>query len=162
MDPRWDFHAVGPLHARLRSRGQRLLLFHRRRRGGAAGPADHVRDRRRARAHRGDARPSRRLRGLDAGADRQRRLRAEAARRLGGGARLGLPAHEVARLHARGRMADSQARRRVGDRQLEEARPRHLGGARRAAALHLLQADVLGGVRSGCTPRRAARRPRPG
>ena len=38
---------------------------------------------------------------------------------------------------------------------LARARPRHLGGARRAAALHLLEADVLGRGR----PRRAARAP---
>ena len=48
------------------------------------------------------------------------------------------------------------------DRQLEEARPRHLGGSRRAAALHIVEADVLGRVRSRRAPRGAARRPRPG
>ena len=37
---------------------------------------------------------------------------------------------------------------------LARARPRHLGGARRAQALHLVEADVLGGAR----PRRAAGR----
>ena len=48
VDPRLHVHAVGPLHARLRRGGQRLLLLHprrRRQRGGHA--ADHVRDRRR-------------------------------------------------------------------------------------------------------------------
>ena len=39
-----------------------------------------------------------------------------------------------------------------GDRALARARPRHLGGPRRAAALHVLEGHVLGGVR----PRRAA------
>ena len=44
MDPRRHVHAVGPLHARLRLGGQRLLLLHRRRGGGRAEPApDHVR-----------------------------------------------------------------------------------------------------------------------
>ena len=43
---------------------------------------------------------------------------------------------------------------RGGDRELARARPRHLGGARRAEALHVVQADVLGRAR----PRRAARR----
>ena len=32
LDPRLDVHAVGPVHARLRLGGQRLLLLHRRRR----------------------------------------------------------------------------------------------------------------------------------
>ena len=39
-------------------------------------------------------------------------------------------------------------------RELARPRPRHLGGARRAEALHLVEADVLGGGR----PRRAAGR----
>ncbi len=37
---------------------------------------------------------------------------------------------------------------RGGARELARARPRHLGGARRAAALHLVEAHVLGGRRS--------------
>ena len=57
VDPRRDVHALGPLHARLRVGGQRLLLLPGRRRRGRAGrPADHVRDRRRARAARAGAR----------------------------------------------------------------------------------------------------------
>ena len=35
LDPRLDVHALGPLHARLRRGGQRLLLLHPRRRHGA-------------------------------------------------------------------------------------------------------------------------------
>ena len=47
LDPRRDVRAVGPVHARLRLGGQRLLPFRRRRGGGRAGPAaDHVRHRR--------------------------------------------------------------------------------------------------------------------
>ena len=45
LDPRLDVHAVGALHARLRLGGERLLLLHRRRRRGRAGPAGHVRRR---------------------------------------------------------------------------------------------------------------------
>ena len=98
LDPRRHVHALGPLHARLRLGGQRLLLLHRRHRGGRArGPPDHVRDRRRGRARRAHARPPVGLRGRAAGAGRQRRLQAGPARRLGRAARLGLPAHEVAR-----------------------------------------------------------------
>src|SRR5216683_1738868 len=61
MDPRRHFHALGPVHARFRTRGQRLLLLHRRRRRRPAGPADHVRDRGRARAARAHARSPERL-----------------------------------------------------------------------------------------------------
>ena len=43
---------------------------------------------------------------------------------------------------------------RGGDRELAQARPRHLGGARRAQALHLLEDVLLGRVR----PRRPAGR----
>jgi hypothetical protein len=43
LDSRRHLHAMGALHAGLRARGKRLLLFHRRRRGEHAGPAGHVR-----------------------------------------------------------------------------------------------------------------------
>ena len=86
-----------------------------------------------------------RLRGRAAGADRQRRLQPGPARRLGRAARLGLPAHEVARPPARADLADRQAPGRGRARELARARPRHLGGARRAEALHLVEDDVLGG-----------------
>ena len=52
------------------------------------------------------------------------------------------------------RLADADPAGRGGAGELAQARPRHLGGARRAAALHLVQADVLGGA----GPRRPARR----
>ena len=77
------------------------------------------------------------LRGRAAGAHRQRRLRPEAARRLGRAARLDLPAHEVARRAARGRLADPRQRQvEAAIDALARARPRDLGGARRAQALH--------------------------
>ena len=63
-----------------------------------------------------DARPPRRLRGRPAGPDRQRRLHAGAARRLGRAARLGLPAHALARPLRRARLADPRAAGRDGDR----------------------------------------------
>ena len=50
-------------------------------------------------------------------------------------------------------VADRAGAGRMRDRRLARARPGHLGGARRAAALRLLEADVLGGD----GPRRAAR-----
>ncbi len=59
-------------------------------------------------------------------------------------------------------VADPQAERRGRDRELANAGPRHLGGARRAAAFHVVKADVLGRMRPRRSARRAARRPRPG
>ena len=95
------------------------------------------------------------LRRREAGADRQRRLRPAPERRLRRGARLGLPAHQGQRLHPRAAVAG--ARRPRSRRRIEvwkRARPGDLGGARRAQALRLLQAHVLGGD----GPRRAAGR----
>ena len=94
LDPRLHVRALGPLHARLRLGGERLLLLRRRRRRGGDGELQIMYgiDGERELAG-GDARPPLRLRGRAAGADRQRRLRPEPARRLGRGARLGLPAH---------------------------------------------------------------------
>ena len=148
LDPRLDVRALGPLHARLRLGGERLLLLRRRHgEGGGRRAADHVRRRRPRRTARADARPPDRLRGRAAGARRQRRPLAGPARRLGRGARLGLPAHEVARLAAGERVADARPPGRDGDRELAQPRPRDLGGARRAEALHVVQADVLGRAR---------------
>ena len=137
LDPRLDVRALGPLHARLRLGGQRLLLLRRRRArrpsegrlqimygidGRAELPEQH-------------ARPPVRLRGRAAGAGRQRRLLAGPARRVGRGARLGLPAHEVARPRcpsASGRSSCSQvetalANWREPDRGIWEVRgePQH-------------------------------------
>ena len=139
------FMLWGLLHARLRLGGQRLLLLHAGRRPEDERPPGHVRRAGRARA------PSEELLdhlagydGRQAGAHRQRRLRPAAARRVGRDARLDLPAHQVARPPARAPLAADQAPRREGDRPLARARPRHLGGARRAQALRLLEGHVLG------------------
>ena len=117
LDPRRHLHALGPVHPRVRARGQRLLLLRGRRlrRRGRRAP-DHVRGRGRAGAARGGARAPERVRGRPAGPDRQRRRHPAPARRLGGGARLGLPAHQVPRLPARAGLADAEAGRRVRDR----------------------------------------------
>ena len=61
------------------------------------------------RARRGDAHAPARLRGRAAGAHRQRRLLPAAARRLGRGARLGLPARALARAASESALADPQA-----------------------------------------------------
>ena len=136
VDPRLDVRALGPLHARLRLGGQRLLLLRQRRRGRRAGDApDHVRRRRARRAARAHARPPVRLRERAPRARRQRRALPGPARRLGRGARLGLPAHQVARPDARERLAAARPRRsrrrstnwRKPDRGIWEVRgePRH-------------------------------------
>ena len=78
--------------------------------GGGRAP-DHVRHRRRGRAPGDDARPPVGLRGRAAGPGRQRRLQPGPARRLGRGARLRLPAHEVARPPAGAHLADREASR---------------------------------------------------
>ena len=116
---------------------------------------DHVRDRRAGGSARGDARPPLRLRERAAGADRQRRpLRRTSTT---SGARCSTrstctPSRATTCPSASGRSSIDAGRGR--DRQLARARPRHLGGPRRAAALHVIEADVLGGAR----PRRAAGR----
>ena len=63
LGARFDVRAVGPVHARLRPGGQRLLLLHPRRLPGRPRPAGHVRRRRRARARRGVAAAPVRVRG---------------------------------------------------------------------------------------------------
>ena len=85
-----------------------------------------------------------RLRGRLPGPGRQRGVQPAAARRLGRGPRLGLPARPVARPAAGVAVAGAQAPGRGRRRALGAAGPRHLGGARRAAALRVEQADVLG------------------
>ncbi len=155
VDPRLDVHALGALQPRLRLGGERLLLLpDGRRRGRGREPADHVRRRRRVGARRANARPPRRLRRRAAGSDRQRRVPPEPARRLGRDPRLLLSAHEVTRPAAGTCLADSRQAGRGGARPLARTGQGDLGGARRAEALRLVEADVLGRRR----PRSAARR----
>ena len=107
-----------------------------------------------------DAAPPQGLRRLAAGAQGQRRLQPAPERRLRRGARLRLPAHQAPRPHPRPALAGAlrPGRRRLA--RLAQARPGDLGGARRAAALRLLEADVLGRARSRRAPGRDARRAR--
>src|SRR5215204_3607195 len=120
---RLGLHAVGALHPGLRMGGLRVLRL--RHGGGVSQPAsDHVRNRRRARAARGATGPPLGLCGGPPGSDRQRRLRPEAARRLGHAG--GLDRHPCPpRPHpadAEGRMGDDRRVRRRRGRALVRAR----------------------------------------
>ena len=79
------------------------------------------------------------------GTDRQRRLRSTPERRLRRGARLDPPAYPPQPAPAAAPVADRAGAGRVRDKRLARARSGHLGGARQAAALRLLEAHVLGG-----------------
>src|SRR5262249_17173816 len=132
-----DVRAMGVVHARVRPGGQRLLLLHRGRLQGRARPAGHVRRGRRAGAGRGVAAAPVRLRRGVPGTDRQCRVRAKAARCLGRRARLGLPARALPGTVAGVAVAGAQTPGRAGRAALGGARPGHLGGTRRAAALRV-------------------------
>ena len=91
-----------------------------------------------------------RLRGRAPGADRQRRVRPAPERRLRRRARLDPAAHATAASGCRagsGRSCRAQAE--CATQVWQQAGPGHLGGARRAAALRLVEADVLGRARPG-------------
>ena len=154
VDPRLDVRAVGPLHARLRLGGQRLLLLHRRR--GRAGDdelqimygvggerelheetLDHL-------AGYDGARP---------GAHRQRRVQPAPARRVGRGARLGLPPHAVARPARRAHVADPQAPGRGGASSTGRS-PTAGSGRCAASPKHFTSSKVMCWV--AARPRRAA------
>ena len=155
LDPRHHLHPPGPPLAQPRL-GSRRVHAVRRRRGADRGrfAADHVRDRRPARPDRVDAGRPLGLRRRTTGTDRQRGLRPAPERRFRRGAGLDLAAHPPQRAPSPAPLADRRNAGRVCDRRLARARPGHLGGARQAAALRLVQADVLGRAR----PRLAARR----
>ena len=154
----WGLHVLGLDDEAPRLHGLRPAGDCRRRRPAA----DHVRDRRRGGAHREHPRPPPRLPRLATGPDRQRRLLAAPERRLRGAARLGL--HPLARPRRRQRRAleDRLRAGRGGDRDLGAARPGHLGGPRRAEALPVLEADVLGRARPRHAARQGPRRARAG
>ena len=109
---------------------------------------DHVRPGRRAPADRDRAPLAARLRGLAAGARRQRRLAAVPARRLRRGDRRpvpGPPARAWSRSTTPG--TSSQALLEFLETAWQAARRGHLGGARPAAALHPLEGHGLGRLR---------------
>ncbi len=160
VDPRLDVHALGPLHARLRLGGQRLLLLHR-----TTSPTATTTSRSCTGSAASASSTSATLDHLD-GYEGAKPVRIgngayepEAARRLGRAARLGLPAHEVARRAARatsGRSSCSQvesaiAHWREPDRGIWEVRGE-------PQALHVVEGHVLGRLRPRRAPGAAARR----
>ena len=133
LDARHDLHAAGAALAQPRLGGRRVHAVRRRRRADRGRvAADHVRDRRPSRPHRDDPRRPLRLRGREAGADRQRRLRPAPERRLRRGARLDPPAHEARRAPARGGCGRS-SRPRPSARRRSGSSPTR-GSGRRAAS----------------------------
>ena len=125
-------------------------------------PADHVRHRRPPGPDRVDPRRPVGIRGRPPGADRQRRLRPAAERRLR--RRPGLPpaAHPTQPAPAATAVAVGRVPGRVRDGGVAPAGPGHLGGPRRSAALRVVQADVLGRTRPGGQAGRDPRRRRAG
>ncbi len=88
--------------------------------------------------------------GAQSGAGRQRRLRPAPERRLRGRARLDPAAHPPLPAPAAAAVADRRGAGRMRHARVGRTRPGHLGGPRRAPALRLLEADVLG--RDGLAP----------
>ena len=101
-----------------------------------------------------------RLRRRAAGADRQRRVRPAPERRLRRRAGLHPAAHPPQPAAVAAAVADRRDAGRVRDTRLARARPGHLGGARRAAAVRLVEAHVLGRDGPGGQARRHPRRQR--
>ena len=159
LDARRDVHPAGAALAQPRLGGRGVHAVRGRPR---AQPrrrdADHVRDRRPARPHRDDARRPLRLRRRAAGADRQRRVRPAPERRLRRRARLHPAADPPQPAAVAAAVADRREPGRVRDAGLARARPGHLGGARRAAPLRLVEAHVLGRDGPGGQDRRDPRR----
>ena len=105
----------------------------------------------------------RRLAGQPAGAGRQRRVEPAADRRVRRAARRRAPAGRPARPTSTTTRARSSSRcADTAADALARDRPGHLGGARRAAALPLLEGHVLGGARPGDRAGRPAATPRTG
>ena len=154
LDARHDVHAAGAPLAEPGLGGRRVHAVRRRGRAdrGRLAP-DHVRHRRPPRPDGVDARRPDRLRRRAAGPDRQRRVRPAPERRLRRGARLDPAAYAPGPAPAAGAVADRESQAGCAEKVWREPRPGHLGGPRQAAALRVVEADVLGRAR----PRRQAR-----
>ena len=108
-----------------------------------------------------DVGPPERVRRRPPGAGRQRRLRPAPERRLRRRPRLDPPAHPAQPAPPPPAVADRPVPGRVRDGRVARAGPGHLGGARQAAALRVVEADVLGRARPGGEAGRHPRRRRP-
>ena len=109
LDARLHVHPAGAALPAAGLGGRRVHAVRRRPRAERRRrAADHVRHRRPARPHRVDPRRPVRLRGRPPGADRQRRVRPAAERRLRRGARLDPAAHPAQRAPAAAAVADRQ------------------------------------------------------
>ena len=162
LDARHDVHAAGAALPQPRLGGRRVHAVRRRpraQRGRRA--ADHVRHRRPARPDRVDAR---RPLGL-----RRRASRCGSATARSTSARTTSSAPCSTRSSCTPAAANgcragcgrsSQAQAECATERVAQARPGDLGGARRAAALRLVEADVLGRARPRGEARRDPRRRR--
>ena len=162
-----------PLHLDPRRRLHHLLAAaHRPHRGGLAvhglarrplrgsrprpGAADRLRHRRPPRPHRDHPRPPRGVPRLAAGARRQRRRPPAPARHLRRADGLGLPVQQARGADRLRLVAPSARAAPLRGRQLAAGGRGDLGGARRPAAVRLLEADVLGSDGPRPAPRLAA------
>ena len=173
VDARHDVHAPGAALAQPRLGSRRVHAVRRRPRGDRGRlAADHVRDRRPARPDRDDARRPLGLRGGAPRADRQRRVRPAAERRVRRGPRLDPPPHPqqpappAAALADRARRRPSAPRKvwREPDQGIWEARgaPQHYVSSKlmcwvaldRAAQLAEIRGDTALAGRVGARPPR--------
>ena len=135
LAPRRDLRARRARRQRLHRRGAGMAeVAAACRRGRPGRPADHVRAGRRAAARRAGARLARRVRGLDAGADRQRRQPPVPARRLRRGARPPAPGAPPATRAGRGLVGAPAEAAPEPRAAVARARRGDLGGARARAA----------------------------
>ncbi len=156
----YDVHPPGAPLAPARLGGRRVHGVRGRSRGERGRRAsDHVRHRRAARPHRVHARRAVRVHGSEPGADRQRRLRPAPERRVRRGARLDPAAHPAQPATAPATVADRAVSGGMRHRRMAQSRPGDLGGPRRAAALRVVQAHVLGGTGPGRQAGEDSRRP---
>ncbi len=147
VDQGRELHALEPARDRLRRggaavHGVRLASLPR----SWSRDADHVRDRGRDGVDGEDARPPGRIHRFKARPGRERRLQTAPERRLRRPPRLDLHPHEDAGGRPGGDAPDRLRTGGGGRRCLAGARPGHLGGTRRAEALRVVQAHVLGGA----------------
>ena len=161
LDPRLDLHPAGAALPQPGLGGRRVHAVRRRPRAERRRrAADHVRDRRPARPDRVHPRRPLRLRGREA--------RCGSATAPSTSARTTCSAPRSTRSCCTRRRSQRLPRRLwpivagpggVRDRGLAQPRPGHLGGPRRAAALRVVEADVLGRARPRGQAGRHPRRP---